>query len=156
MLWMKFSRKDSKRAQDNGSLRMKSICIFSSIPVCIIITCQKIIGNDVYNTCSLWYLICRDAAALAEFWVWLEEEIDKDVKLTEVDAADKLLEFRSKQAGFIDTSFDTISGILTFFLTRNTLKRIIIIICFIIRMIWSCRFWSKWCYHTLQTWTREL
>lgn len=114
MLWMKFSRKDSKRAQDNGSLRMKSICIFSSIPVCIIITCQKIIANDVYNTCSLWYLICRDAAALAEFWVWLEEEIDKDVKLTEVDAADKLLEFRSKQAGFIDTSFDTISGILTF------------------------------------------
>ncbi|KAG6750500.1 hypothetical protein POTOM_044996 [Populus tomentosa] len=52
----------------------------------------------------------RDAAALAEFWVWLEEEIDKDVKLTEVDVADKLLEFRSKQAGFIDTSFDTISG----------------------------------------------
>ncbi|KAI9383044.1 hypothetical protein POPTR_013G021400v4 [Populus trichocarpa] len=52
----------------------------------------------------------RDAAALAEFWVWLEGEIDKDVKLTEVDVADKLLEFRSKQAGFIDTSFDTISG----------------------------------------------
>lgn len=35
------------------------------------------------------------------------------MKLTEVDVADKLLEFRSKQAGFIDTSFDTISGILT-------------------------------------------
>ncbi|KAJ6384494.1 hypothetical protein OIU78_027738, partial [Salix suchowensis] len=52
----------------------------------------------------------RDAAALAQFWVWLEEEVDKEVKLTEVDVADKLLEFRSKQAGFIDTSFDTISG----------------------------------------------
>ncbi|KAL5783684.1 hypothetical protein ACOSP7_008713 [Xanthoceras sorbifolium] len=52
----------------------------------------------------------RDAAALAQFWVWLEEEIHNDVKLTEVDVADKLLEFRSKQAGFIDTSFDTISG----------------------------------------------
>ncbi|KAK9292664.1 hypothetical protein L1049_020642 [Liquidambar formosana] len=52
----------------------------------------------------------RDAAALAQFWVWLEEEIQKDVVLTEVEVADKLLEFRSKQAGFLDTSFDTISG----------------------------------------------
>ncbi|KAF3454476.1 hypothetical protein FNV43_RR04923 [Rhamnella rubrinervis] len=52
----------------------------------------------------------RDAAALAQFWVWLEEEIHKDVKLTEVEVADKLLEFRSRQAGFLDTSFDTISG----------------------------------------------
>ena len=55
----------------------------------------------------------RDAAALAQFWAWLEEEIQKDAVLTEVEVADKLLEFRSKQAGFIDTSFDTISGILT-------------------------------------------
>ncbi|KAF5746740.1 hypothetical protein HS088_TW06G00914 [Tripterygium wilfordii] len=52
----------------------------------------------------------RDAAALAQFWAWLEEEIHNDVKLTEVDVADKLLEFRSKQEGFLDTSFDTISG----------------------------------------------
>ncbi|KAJ7977972.1 Xaa-Pro aminopeptidase [Quillaja saponaria] len=52
----------------------------------------------------------RDAAALAQFWVWLEEEIKNDVKLTEVEVSDKLLEFRSKQAGFLDTSFDTISG----------------------------------------------
>lgn len=41
----------------------------------------------------------------------MEDEIHKDVKLTEVEVADKLLDFRSKQAGFIDTSFDTISGI---------------------------------------------
>ncbi|XP_059645968.1 aminopeptidase P2 [Cornus florida] len=52
----------------------------------------------------------RDAAALAQFWAWLEEEIQKDVLLTEVEVADKLLEFRAKQAGFVDTSFDTISG----------------------------------------------
>ncbi|GLT94930.1 hypothetical protein SLE2022_126410 [Rubroshorea leprosula] len=52
----------------------------------------------------------RDAAALAQFWFWLEEEIRNGVELTEVDVADKLLEFRSKQAGFLDTSFDTISG----------------------------------------------
>ncbi|KAE8668858.1 long chain acyl-CoA synthetase 7, peroxisomal-like isoform X1 [Hibiscus syriacus] len=52
----------------------------------------------------------RDAAALAQFWCWLEEEIHKNVKLTEVDVADKLLEFRSKEDSFLDTSFDTISG----------------------------------------------
>lgn len=54
----------------------------------------------------------RDAAALAQFWAWMEEEIDKGVKLTEVEVADKLLEFRSRQSGFMDTSFDTISGML--------------------------------------------
>ncbi|KAL6964795.1 Aminopeptidase P2 [Sarracenia purpurea var. burkii] len=52
----------------------------------------------------------RDAAAIAQFWVWLEEEIQKGKVLTEVEVADKLLEYRSKQAGFLDTSFDTISA----------------------------------------------
>ncbi|KAA8545116.1 hypothetical protein F0562_019995 [Nyssa sinensis] len=47
---------------------------------------------------------------LAQFWAWLEEAIQKDVVLTEVEVADKLFEFRSKQAGFVDTSFDTISA----------------------------------------------
>lgn len=52
----------------------------------------------------------RDAAALSHFWAWLEDEIQKNVVLSEVDVSNKLLEFRSKQAGFVDTSFDTISG----------------------------------------------
>lgn len=52
----------------------------------------------------------RDAAALAEFWCWLEEEIQKSVHLTEVEVAERLLCFRKKQDGFIDTSFETISG----------------------------------------------
>lgn len=52
----------------------------------------------------------RDAAALAQFWSWLEEAMNKNVILTEVEVADKLLEFRSSQPGFVDTSFDTISG----------------------------------------------
>ncbi|XP_027349794.1 aminopeptidase P2 isoform X2 [Abrus precatorius] len=52
----------------------------------------------------------RDAAALAQFWDWLETEITKDRILTEVEVSDKLLEFRSKQAGFLDNSFETISA----------------------------------------------
>jgi hypothetical protein len=65
----------------------------------------------------LGYDTCRDAAALAEFWCWLEEEICKTVPLTEVDVAEKLLEFRQKQDGFIETSFDTISGMIFLFWT---------------------------------------
>ncbi|KAK7284665.1 hypothetical protein RJT34_19415 [Clitoria ternatea] len=52
----------------------------------------------------------RDAAALAQFWDWLEAEITKSGVLSEVEVSDKLLEFRSKQAGFVDTSFETISA----------------------------------------------
>lgn len=59
---------------------------------------------------SFSFHIGRDAAALAEFWCWLEKEIENNVTLTEVDVADKLLEFRQKQDFFIETSFDTISG----------------------------------------------
>ncbi|XP_073005199.1 aminopeptidase P2 [Typha latifolia] len=52
----------------------------------------------------------RDAAALSEFWCWMEQAVLENVELTEVEVADKLLEFRKKQEGFIETSFDTISG----------------------------------------------
>lgn len=52
----------------------------------------------------------RDAAALAYFWAWLEDQMHNGIKITEVDVADRLLEFRSKQSGFLETSFDTISG----------------------------------------------
>ncbi|EHA8588643.1 Aminopeptidase P2 [Cocos nucifera] len=73
------------------------------------VTLAKAVKNkaEIDGMCSCHL---RDAAALAEFWAWMEEEIHKNAVLTEVDVADKLLEFRKKQAGFMDTSFDTISG----------------------------------------------
>lgn len=53
----------------------------------------------------------RDAAALTEFWAWLEYTIvDEKRQPTEVQVADTLLGFRARQSGFLDTSFDTISG----------------------------------------------
>lgn len=56
-------------------------------------------------------LIFRDAAALVEFLAWLENTIISERReLTEVEVAEVLLEFRAKQSGFLDTSFDTISG----------------------------------------------
>ena len=65
------------------------------------------------------HIICRDAVAIAQFWAWLENEIQKGVTLTEVEAADKLLDFRSQQDGFIDTSFETISGICSVALVKT-------------------------------------
>ncbi|KAL8615725.1 hypothetical protein ACOMHN_007478 [Nucella lapillus] len=52
----------------------------------------------------------RDAVALCEFMVWLEKEVPTGT-VTEVSAADKAEEFRSKQKDFVSLSFDTISSI---------------------------------------------
>lgn len=41
----------------------------------------------------------------------MEQDVKNNLPLTEVAVADKLFEFRKQQEGFIDTSFDTISGI---------------------------------------------
>ena len=61
---------------------------------------------------SISLLCFRDAAALAEFWAWLESEIEDGKKtISEVEVADHLEKFRAKQSGFLDTSFETISGL---------------------------------------------
>ncbi|XP_045831287.1 aminopeptidase P2-like [Trifolium pratense] len=69
------------------------------------VSLAKAIKNETelkgMQDCHLW-----DAAALAQFWDWLETKITNNRVLTEVEVSDKLLEFRSKQDGF----FDTISG----------------------------------------------
>lgn len=53
----------------------------------------------------------RDAAALAEFWAWLEHKIVLEKQaISEVEVANELEQFRANQFGFLDTSFDTISG----------------------------------------------
>ncbi|QDS70296.1 hypothetical protein FKW77_008065 [Venturia effusa] len=53
----------------------------------------------------------RDGAALTEYFAWLEDQlINKNAKLDEVDAADKLEEIRSKHQHFVGLSFDTISS----------------------------------------------
>jgi Xaa-Pro aminopeptidase len=51
----------------------------------------------------------RDGVALAHFLSWLDEEAPKG-HLTEMDVADKLLDFRKAGAHFTGNSFDTISG----------------------------------------------
>ncbi|KAI9092402.1 peptidase M24, structural domain-containing protein [Phlyctochytrium arcticum] len=53
----------------------------------------------------------RDAAALCEYFAWLEKElVQNKATISECAAADKLEELRTKQKDFIGLSFDTISG----------------------------------------------
>ena len=52
----------------------------------------------------------RDGAALAEFWLWLETRIAGGGTSSELEVDEKLIEFRSKQPGFIEPSFPTIAG----------------------------------------------
>lgn len=90
---------------------------------------RSTIGRNEFDWTPLCY--SRDAAALAEFWAWLENTIVNEKQtLSEVEVCDRLEEFRAKQAGFLDTSFETISGtcshqkqcfFFSFYLVRRTL-----------------------------------
>ncbi|CAG7832130.1 unnamed protein product [Allacma fusca] len=52
----------------------------------------------------------RDGAAVTAFYAWLESAMKSGANLTEISAADKLYEFRSKARNFVSLSFKTISG----------------------------------------------
>ena len=51
----------------------------------------------------------KDGVALTKFFYWIKHEIDK-IEINEVSAAQKLLELRQDQEGFIEPSFGTISA----------------------------------------------
>lgn len=52
----------------------------------------------------------RDAAALCNFFGWLEHELAAKNVISECDAAERLEAFRAEQADFVGLSFDTISS----------------------------------------------
>ena len=51
----------------------------------------------------------KDAVAVTRFMIWLKTNIGK-LPMTEISAADKLEALRRENEGFLDLSFDTISG----------------------------------------------
>lgn len=71
----------------------------------------KAVKNEVevegFRRCHI-----RDAAALCNFFGWLENELlnEQNTNITECQAADKLSAFRAEQKDFVDLSFDTISS----------------------------------------------
>ncbi|KAI7824315.1 Creatinase/aminopeptidase [Gamsiella multidivaricata] len=73
------------------------------------VTDAKAIKNDVelegMRQCHL-----RDAAAVINYFAWLEEQLGKGIELDEADGAERLQQFRVEQKGFVGPSFDTISS----------------------------------------------
>ncbi|KAJ1417115.1 Peptidase M24 [Sesbania bispinosa] len=105
--WNRESKHKTRTKGFDGSIEHSDvpIAVHKVSPVSLAKAIKNEMELEGMKSCHL-----RDAAALAQFWDWLETEITKDRILTEVEVSDKLLEFRSKQAGFLDTSFETISA----------------------------------------------
>jgi Xaa-Pro aminopeptidase len=72
------------------------------------ITLAKAIKNKT-EIKGIYNCMKRDGIALVKFFMWLEDKSNSQ-KETEVTIAEKLKEFRSKQALFKSESFDTIAG----------------------------------------------
>jgi len=72
----------------------------------------------------------KDGAALTSFLFWLEKNHNKQ-SVTEISAAEKLLEFRKRNVDFVGPSFDTIAGfasngaIVHYKATENSNKQIV-------------------------------
>ncbi|KAF9437259.1 hypothetical protein BGZ76_001424 [Entomortierella beljakovae] len=52
----------------------------------------------------------RDAAAVINYFAWLENQLQEGSQVDEVDGANQLQKFREEQKGFVGLSFDTISS----------------------------------------------
>lgn len=92
-----------------------SIMLFDSIPSGMRImedisipTRMKAVKNRVEQE-NIMEVMIRDGVALTMFFHWLETNIGKE-RITEISAADKLLEFRSSQLNFVGPSFATIAA----------------------------------------------
>ncbi|KAL0808966.1 hypothetical protein ABMA28_012623 [Loxostege sticticalis] len=70
---------------------------------------MKLIKNDIelegFRQCHI-----RDGIAVVRFFRWLHEQLDAGEEITEIQASDKLLEFRKDERDFMGPSFDTIPG----------------------------------------------
>ncbi|PZC71878.1 hypothetical protein B5X24_HaOG212290 [Helicoverpa armigera] len=70
---------------------------------------MKLIKNEVelqgFRECHK-----RDGIAVVRLLKWLHDQIDCDKTVTEIQAADKLLEFRKEESNFMGPSFETIPG----------------------------------------------
>ncbi len=92
-----------------------SASLFRSIPVDVDIieeisipTRMKAVKNDVEIE-NIRQVMIKDGLALTMFFHWLENSVGK-IRITEISAADKLLEFRMQQEDCTGPSFATIAG----------------------------------------------
>ncbi|MBN1387083.1 MAG: aminopeptidase P family protein [Bacteroidales bacterium] len=92
-----------------------SASLFNSIPGDVDIveeisipTRMKAVKNDVEIE-NIRQVMIKDGLALTSFFHWLENSVGK-IRITEISAADKLLEFRMQQEDCTGPSFATIAG----------------------------------------------
>ncbi|MBQ8424034.1 MAG: aminopeptidase P family protein [Coprobacter sp.] len=79
-------------------------CVYGRSPI----TWIKSLKNDT-EIAGRKAALTRDGVAMVEFLHWLDTHIGRD-SITELDIAEKLREFRSRQALYVSESFGTIAG----------------------------------------------
>lgn len=92
-----------------------SASLYNSLPAGMLIledvsipTRMKAIKNKTEQE-NIRRVMVRDGVALTRFFFWLENSIGKE-RITEISAADRLLEFRMEQENCTGPSFATIAG----------------------------------------------
>ncbi|XP_039762614.1 xaa-Pro aminopeptidase ApepP-like isoform X2 [Pararge aegeria] len=94
-----------RAASGEGYLKKPLNLVSEVSPVAL----AKLIKNDVelegFRQCHI-----RDGIAVVRFFRWLHSQVDAGNNITEIQAADKLLEFRKDEKDFMGPSFETIPG----------------------------------------------
>ncbi|XP_046976189.1 xaa-Pro aminopeptidase ApepP-like [Vanessa cardui] len=94
-----------RAASGEGDLKKPLNLVSEISPVAL----AKLVKNPVelegFRQCHI-----RDGIAVVRFFKWLHDQIDGGTTVTEVQAADKLLEFRTEEKYFMGPSFETIPG----------------------------------------------
>ncbi|KPJ19323.1 putative Xaa-Pro aminopeptidase P [Papilio machaon] len=94
------------RASAGETVLKKPLDLISEVsPVAL----TKLVKNEVelqgFRNCHI-----KDGIAVVRFFKWLHEQIGNGSEVTEVQAADRLLEFRTEEEDFLGPSFETIAG----------------------------------------------
>lgn len=110
-------------ALDSDDLNLDTVCtdtepsyaLYDQVPEIFEVVRRSIIGefkgikNETEIKCNREAQL-KDSTALCQFFAWLEEKLQKGVKMTEMDAADRSRYYRGLQSHFRGLSFATISS----------------------------------------------
>ncbi|CAB3240981.1 unnamed protein product [Arctia plantaginis] len=127
-IWLSSSASEAiHRAAAGTDVLEKPLCLKSEVsPVAL----MKLIKNNVelngFRRCHV-----SDGIAVSRFFRWLHNKIDSGATVTEIQASDKLLEFRKENPDFMGPSFETISSagphgaIIHYSASRNGIQKAI-------------------------------
>ncbi|XP_052748443.1 xaa-Pro aminopeptidase ApepP-like isoform X2 [Galleria mellonella] len=94
------------RAASGSDVLNQPLTLISEVsPVALMKLVKKEVELEGFRNCHI-----RDGIAVVRFLRWLHEQVDDGQAVTEIQAADKLLEFRKEEDDFMGPSFETIAG----------------------------------------------